>query len=592
VPDVPQIDPWSPLDYRDILGKPGHLLAPTWVNPEHHRRLTAYKVLAAYLNNTARTYASGTMSAEARAKIREYGDPDLLVDRVANAVLGENPEIVVDGANADLPDQPELPKAPAALPDNADPAAKRIHDILTARHTKAVDDAITTWAKQLEIQPGLANRQEQLRDWADTAHLAERMHEAEHDAVGLGDAVYVLVPLGAKGCRLDVYDPGFYFPVYDDASDEFPSKIHLGWEFERDDGAGKVTKLVRLRTWELVDSEPYKPAYAGPDDPQATQRCFYTDATWEVKDLGTRTAGDFDRAKATFATLPDGRAADAVELANPQGVGIDFIPAVHLPDTPAGKDHFGRSVLTIVAQLLDDLQNVDTDIAESADLVAGPMIGLTGVSMEEAQKLHVHPGAVFGLGQEGKLDTIDLSASLGKLTELVEQRLQRLSTNSRIPAEVLGRVKASDIASGFLLQLTFGPFTGLIDTLRLVRGFKYRLLLKMVQRLMITFADWKPPVVTARIAFGSYLPSDRAALVTEVTELLQAKAISHQTAVQLLVAGGLPIEDAQHEVDRIRADDPTAAAAVADATASEAAARDWLGLPPATNQPPDVNVGQ
>ncbi len=186
------------------------------------------------------------------------------------------------------------------------------------------------------------------------------------------------------------------------------------------------------------------------------------------------------------------------------------------------------------------------------------------------------------------MNVVDLSAGLTALLELGKEQLGRLSVNSRVPPEILGRVPAASAASGVALALAFGPFNQLVGMLRLTRVQKYALLLKMVQRLAIAGGTLEAPVVPARLAFGSYLPSDRSQLVSEVTQLLAAHAISHQTGVALLVAGGLSIDDANHEVDRIRSDDPVAAKNLADATGSEQLAADWLGvtLPQQPTAPP------
>jgi outer membrane biosynthesis protein TonB len=102
------------------------------------------------------------------------------------------------------------------------------------------------------------------------------------------------------------------------------------------------------------------------------------------------------------------------------------------------------------------------------------------------------------------------------------------------------------------------------------------------------------------VAFGSFLPMDRGAVVTEVSALFTAKLISRITAIRLLMAAGFEIEDARNEVKAIEADDVEGAKTVADATGSEQAAADRLGitlpekpkppeitLPPPPNQPPE-----
>lgn len=62
----------------------------------------------------------------------------------------------------------------------------------------------------------------------------------------------------------------------------------------------------------------------------------------------------------------------------------------------------------------------------------------------------------------------------------------------------------------------------------------------------------------------------------------EAPAISLETAVQMLVNAGFPIEDAVEEVNRIRQNDFSAAEDMLAATGDVNAVRARLGLPPIT----------
>jgi hypothetical protein len=102
-------------------------------------------------------------------------------------------------------------------------------------------------------------------------------------------------------------------------------------------------------------------------------------------------------------------------------------------------------------------------------------------------------------------------------------------------------------------------------------------------------ATWLP----AKVEFGSFLPHDIAAIVETVTKLLREKAIGRRTAVRLLVAAGIDIEDASAEVDAIAETDFDGAAKLADATGSEAVAAEYLQVevpapPPPPGAPPIV----
>jgi hypothetical protein len=627
VPNVngaPILDLYAPLSHKQSIGVtttgPQANLAPTWVPQAEVRRLNAYTVRAAYLLNVARYMARCDQGTDSIDDRREYGDAALLVDRVMAGVLGDTFEIVVDGADIDLPDEPELPDPPEPLDDNATQQQRRIFTIRQQLWNDTTNRVIDEWEQAWAEQPALRERQDWLRDWADAELFASKLVEGEGDTCGLADGVYVL-SLSPQGRPwIDVYEPGFYFPVLTDTTRGYPGKVHLAWEYEETID-GRTTKWVRRLTWELgpimpaVDDQGNSIGFvdpvAGPDGVIITDRlatgdevrtlrlfegaivreypwnvdgdgkpiasnttCYFTDGRWKFEDLDARKVDDLQEGKAVFTAL-------RLDLRH------DFLPVVHVPNTPASREHFGQSVIDLVLQILDDIQIGDTDIQDAAALAAGPAIALSGD--KTANDTTVRPGVVYNLGANGKMDVLDLSKGLEQLANIQERRLERLSVNGRVPAEVLGRDRGEGNASssGFHELLKFGPFVQLIGKLRMTREPKMALLLKFVQRLgqlAGALPAGRNPV--ARVAFGSFLPSDRKQLVDEVTELLKAKAISTQTAVQFLVAGGLSIDDARGEVQRIYSEDTKAAKDLADATGSEQLAANRLGLELPVTVPP------
>lgn len=572
--DAPVLDLYAPLAYKAVFTESRAHLAPTWVPDSHQRRLTAYKVLKALEANASRHYLPSGVPVAIRDALREYGDAALLVNAVRAGVLGDEPALVVDGADVDLPDEPDLPPPPEEPESDGTPASAaraRVYASQQARWAQDVDEAITEWERLWSELPGLQERQRWLRDWADKEGLWGKIHEGEGDAVTLGDGVYTLA-WSAKKKRpvLRVYDPGFYFPVLDEkAADEgFPRTVHLAWEFTRLDDAGRPQQLVRRLTWELVDAAPYDVPWS---DEQATETCLFSDGTWATKDVRNDLA-DLSDSAATWEKTEDDAEAYKLDLK------VDFLPVVHVANTPASREHFGASALLMVAQLLDDLSSTDTDVRKAAELAAGPMVAVFGA--RGGDPLTVRPGTVFEVEDpNGRMDVLDLTGSIPELRNVVVSLLDRLSVNARVPGAALGRIDPGQAPSGVALALLFSPFGQLIGELRTPRGPTYSLLLKFVQRLAMRAGALEAgPIPTARIAFGSFLPTDRAALVNEVARLLEAGAISTQTAVTTRVAGGFAVEDARGEVDRIRLDRPDAAVKIADATGSEALAAEHLGL--------------
>lgn len=569
-------DAWTPLSFkrhfgsRSASGAGAGFNAPIWVGPEHKRRMLAYALLRAYQDNAAREFI---ISAEREVidDRREYGEASLLVNTVLGALLGEDQSIITEGS-----------------------------DEVTEGGDEPTPEALQSQALQ-----------EWLEQWATDERLPLKMIEGERRAIGLGDGVYSLGWSGEKGRpRLRVWDPTFYFPVLDDGNeDDYPSKVHIAWEVADPDlKPGKIK--VRRITWELGpilaaseagrlgailgreddlhEGDFYDEAgaiarqYPWNDEP-SNRTCYLTDATWEM-DRMDRRVDDFSNALATYAEDADGPV-------NRRDLGIDFVPVVHLPNTVSLLEHFGRSVLSTVLQLLDDLSNADTDLAAAAGTTGSPPIALQGGTVARDSKgrsmVTYRPGEILESG-EGKLSVLDTSKSLEALIGYIEFLLKRLSVNSRVAESLLGRVKASEVPSGIALALSFGPTEQLIKEMRLVRSEKYPLLLKFAHRLALAggMDDVPGEWINSEIVMGSFLPQDMTEAVDLVTKLLAAKAISLETAVTMLVEAGFPIRDAFTEVEKIQSRDFEGAAALLDALGSRELVAEYLGR----KLPPDAQI--
>jgi hypothetical protein len=312
------------------------------------------------------------------------------------------------------------------------------------------------------------------------------------------------------------------------------------------------------------------------------------DGTW-LLDLGApQTVEDFTEARVDWETTNDGEEIRNLDL------GIDFVPVIHLPNNVALLNHFGRSILATVLQILDDISNADTDLQAASATTGTPPVALSGATMTESPRYG--PGKVWQLGANGKLDVLDTSRALDALLKYIESLLKRLATNARVPESVLGRVDISGNLAGITLALSFGPLGALVKEMRLVRDEKYPLLLKFVWR-MARAAGWEGVPENwydAKVEFGSYLPQDTSAAVDMVQKLLMSDppAISIETAVRILVNAGLPIDNALDEVGRITSRDFKGANELLDATGDQEAVFDYLGreAPVIPSRPPAPQV--
>lgn len=602
------VDAWSWLNYKPIYsdptrGMPHRRAFPeayaSWVPAVDERRLAAYKLLAAYDNNQAAELAE-IHDPKARDR-REFGDPSMFIDTLVSKVLGDGQTIVVPGAES--------------------------------TGSRPGPDGVS--------QQSAARVQELLRDWAVSEKLAMRMLQCERKTVGLGDGVYRMAWDPAKQrVTLRVTDPGFYFPVIgeDDDGGEFPDRVHFAWELPEDKKRGLKARLRRI-TYELdwirpatapgvdrtgrevravlmsdpgPDGEPPAPLlgqgdttdpttgvitrqYAWNDSPSA-QTCYLTDATWELGGLkGNIDVDNLPMDRARYATRSDGQVLDQLDLY------IDFVPVIHVPNTvPPAEEHWGQSSLAKVLQVFDDLQGTDTNSTAASATTGSPILGLSGKRFESNGKreLAVAPGLVIELGEGGRLDTVNTAPQLQELRAQRHELADQAANVVRLPPVSLGTVDPSKVPSGYALALSLGPLDSLMSGMRLARDDKEALLLKFVQRLNLAgqHPDWVGITpVPAKLVRGPYTPTDRAAILDQVTTGVTGGVLSLETGVRMLADAGYPVEDIDTEIQQIQERAFEQAKLLADATGDSGAVGRFLGIdldpapePPVVQLPPAV----
>jgi hypothetical protein len=457
-----------------------------------------------------------------------------------------------------------------------------------------------------------------LREWADEELLPMRMLQTERKAVCLGDGVYLLYwDADKQRVRIKAYDPGFYFPVIDEDSDgcDFPDKIHFAWELPEDPKRGLKARLRRItyhldwirpqtangldRTGRAVrasvlseptDDTPASPVLGRGDQTNTNgsitrlypwseqpsyKTCYLTDATWELGDLkGHVDVDSLPLEKARFATNDQGEVLDHLDLYQ------DFVPVIHVPNSvPQAGEHWGQSSLAKALQVFDELAGSDTDAARASATTGLPMIGISGVTNPN-QAFAVGPGAVFTMGDNGRLTTVDTSPALRELRDHRHDLADRAANIVRLPAVSLGTMDPSKVPSGYALELSLGPLDSLIAGMRLARDHPDRLLPKFVQRLFLAgqHPDWvglKP--LPAKIMRGPYTPTDKAAILEQVSTAKTAGVISLETAIRMLQEAGWPIEDPEQEIQQIEARSFEEARLLADALGNPDEVADFLG---------------
>lgn len=523
-------DPWSFIDYKKAFGNKSGAAsgwaAPFWVGDDF-RRICAYVFYEDICKNQARRWLEPETTDEDREDHREYGDPGMYVLSIVSSILGDEQTVLTEGVIEER----------AIAPDGAGGNA--------------------------------VAQQEILERWMLDERFLVKMMSNEKKCVRLGDQVYVLGWDDRNSRpRLRTYDPGFYFPVLDDWAhdDDYPWKIHIAWEYERPEveGSNRKVKVLRRITWWLEEYEDQTFNYPWNAEP-SNVACWMEEREWNLSELSGYDIYDLS---------DDGSTIIQEEI----NLGIDFIPVVHIPNTAEDDEHFGISSLALALQAFDDLASTDSDLQAAAATTGSPPLGLQEGMMPptvDGEITTYGPGQVF----TGQISMPDTSRSLDALIKLKDSMQDRVSVNLRVPNTLIGRVDPSKVESGIILTLSFQPHSNMIREMRLVRRDKYSLLFKFVTRFYL-LAGVLSIALPVELKFGSYLPADRTETASIVNQGITGKWMSVETAVQLLVEAGYPVDDATLEIQRIIQNDFTSAKAMLDATADIDAVRLRLGLSP------------
>ena len=589
--DPRTIDTWAHLSKK--AGLDGET-TPVWgssreIPPQHHRRFAAYSIMSAYLVNNARQVLVD-ISEDRRIQHREYGDPSLIVDRIVAGVLGNELSIDIPAITAALSNPPSTDDIPSDPGPEADEIERQIYDaaIEVYRTEKAAE--LDAWVESRGRLPNLRASRDWIETWTVAEQVVGKITEAETDyIVPLGDGVFELSwSTGNRRPKLMVHPPDAYMPELGETG-EFPDVVHLVWQVDVEDDdeyedGDQVWRRVTYRMVDLgtIDEVVPRPAYLEDDQP-FDRVCLISDLEFRRSD---HSDGRWEEFGEYVTEWPDiaGRAVlneDGVPLAG-FPLGIDFIPVVHMPNSLSTAEHYGTSSLARVIGLIDQIQQIDTNLALAGALAGTPMIGVEGANVDPNNPISVTPGKVL----PGKFTQIEMDTSVQSLLAQLENALERLSVVAQIPESMLGRLDESgEFPSGVALRLSFLAFVNLVDKMRLARDAKYGLLFKIAQRLHKTFGDADFEIVDARLGFGEFIPADITAISESVSNLLNAQGISRSTAVEVLKEAGLPITDVGLEVEAINHEDTEsileraqAAVQVFDATGSDQAVADLLGI--------------
>lgn len=562
---APIIDMYSGLDHKLGMAESSTSplsKAPRYGNRQDRRRINAYITIGAYLENVARhMLEDDPKDPDKKKSLREYGDPASLVRRIVGAAIGRKPSIVVDGADAPLSAEPNYRPAPQPPPEGLQPAeaefrSKAYRAALEQWKTTAEAD-LDRWLALAAELPKLVERQDWLRAWAKADQYIAKLKELEAEAiVPLGDGI-VVHGWDAEHRRPNttIHRPEEYYPVLSDTdADRFPNTIHLAYTHEHPTDPER--EVVRRLTWELITVDGNDLAVIGSKpkylDGEWRESCVYTAAVWDAEKVTD--IYQIREAPLWYEEVTDPATGELVE-ADAVPIGLDFIPVVHFTHNLSRFNHFGRSPITVLAQLFDEIAAGDTDEALAALWAAQP-VAAGSAFQPGITAMDLTPGKMVRLGDGGRMDTIDMAANLDKVITRNEGLRHTMGVNGSVPDVASGRVDSKTDLSGIALAIKLTPFDQLTDDAQEAREPKWALSMKMVQRIEIQNGDsfdGSTEVFDASLRPGNFMPQDSQSQAALITQLRAADALSQRAAIEM--ASEIPetrIEDVDQELAAAR----------------------------------------
>jgi hypothetical protein len=416
----------------------------------------------------------------------------------------------------------------------------------TLRDALIGSSGIKLTAADIETNPATRKRIERLRKWWKAELMDTKIFENETNCAALGDSVYRLrwsKKVGKKATvKVDTFDPGFFFPVFDEDDDLI--KVYLAWEETVLLGNGEDEVRIYKETYELIDGV-----------------CYVTAGWYRHERSDTKSDLEYSLSDLELIEYKyDGDTPyDHISLE------IDFIPIVYIPNISVQGEPFGKSDLSVVVDLLGEVANSNTDMAANTSLLGSPPLVIKSDSSYgsdsddgEAQIATVGPGQVIEVGPQGDAHLLDVSEMNTALDQYLKKLDQKLYENTRATKLAAGKMEGSVIPSGISLRLMQNPLVQKTLPKRLLRSYKLSLMMKFVQKMFLAYgsADDRlyldPDNTEVDVEFGDIFPTDRTQAVNDLAMAYTSGFLSLETVVRACVKYGIDIDDVKAEVERIK----------------------------------------
>jgi hypothetical protein len=469
-------------------------VSSSWVPPCHRRRLEAYSLLQAYYDCYSRDYRFPPESGDSgnNDDVKEYGTPAWVCDKITNKLLGGNVSI-----NIPLPKRLGNENRLSRLleSDSLDPELK-----------SGIEEQLNSLKQVKDV---VSNREAYLQDWFSDSCAYVKIHENEQKASILGDMVYVLeYDEFEKAVNICTYDPAFCFADFDidevslqDGESVVSDRFSIAWEELEDPQSDSDEIRVYRRVYELRK---------GADN---SRRCFMSEAYYTFSSGANVSLWDFN---------DDMLDSDSVNWVD---TGLNFIPAVWIPNIQVQGEVCGKSNIHRLIGLFDSIQNSETDLSKNSEHLGGATAVASGKDAKAKKDattgfpipVSIEPAGLYMLGEGGAITLLDTSNMQAALLSTLKHYDDQLVALTELTPVGAGKIDVANIPSGVALTVILQPLLDKIAVMRQQRQTHYSKVFYYVQKLFQLKGTSEQKAIFAGelydvyLQFGSILPSDRKA---------------------------------------------------------------------------------
>lgn len=388
--------------------------------------------------------------------------------------------------------------------------------------------------------PGATVSQDQMDAWV--AQVAAMMAREEFNIKFLamkrwwlirGDALLVISadPLKEQGTRLRITEvpADQYFPMYSGTDGERVIGCYLASIVQDDDDADIIQRIEYRKVLTEDDvSETGAPLGS----------IFYRVGFFELDGWDDRAPDPQDLKPVDVPSWADPGDVEVSPLDGyPLPALITSIPAYHFRNNRRGgiPGRFGTSELQGLETLLSGMIQNATDEDMAVALMGIGMYWTDSGKPRDAQGREaewvVAPGTIIELEKDGKLGKVE---GVGSVTPM-QDHLNFMKTEARdaaaIPAVAAGQRDPNQDTSGVALRIEFMPVLAKnMEKEEELASKLTHLLFDLATMWFPAYEGITPPQVQPSVTFGDPLPTDRAATLKEILDMVTARVVSVEWA--------------------------------------------------------------